>query len=250
LHQKRMLDSHCHLDLYPEPPAVAERAAGAGVFTVAVTNLPSAFQAAYLHVAQYRKIRLALGLHPLLAEKHARERELFRCLLPKTSFIGEVGLDFSAEGQATAAEQIESFRFVLQALGETPRFVTVHSRRAESRVLELLRSARRTPVVFHWYTGPLRTLSEAVGDGHYFSVNPAMIISPNGRRIVSALPHDRILTETDGPFVKIRGRVAEPGDVVLVERGLSELWNSSEAEVRAQLDANFRVLITPLRTSS
>jgi TatD DNase family protein len=94
-----MLDSHCHLDLYPEPSAVADRAARAGVFTVAVTNLPSAFQTAYLHVAQYRKIRLALGLHPLLAEKHARERELFRGLLPKTS-IGEVGLDFSAQGHA------------------------------------------------------------------------------------------------------------------------------------------------------
>jgi TatD DNase family protein len=193
-------------------------------------------------------MRLALGLHPLLAEQHAGEREMFKALLPVTSFVGEVGLDFSAEGKATAAQQIESFEFVLQALKDEPKFVSVHSRRAEARVLELLRAAHRTPVVFHWYSGPLTSLAEAIADGHYFSVNPAMITSPNGRRIVAAVPRNRILTETDGPFVRIRGRVAEPADVSIVEQGLTELWHMSAREVREAVDANFRSLIAPLQT--
>lgn len=227
---------------------MADRAEQAGVFTIAVTNLPSAFQRSRPHVAQYRRMRLALGLHPLLAEQHAKERDLFKTLVSMTSFIGEVGLDFSAEGKATAAEQIKSFEFVLETLADQPKFVTVHSRRAEMRILELLRAAHRTPVVFHWYSGPLGTLSEALSDGHYFSVNPAMITSPSGRRILAELPRDRILTETDGPFVRIRGRIVEPADVALVEQALSKVWNASVAEVRASLDTNFRSLIAPLRT--
>jgi len=66
-------------------------------FTVFVTNLPSAFDAAYPHAQRFRKVRVAVGLHPLSASTHT-EQELtrFRELVTKTSFIGEVGLDFLA----------------------------------------------------------------------------------------------------------------------------------------------------------
>jgi TatD DNase family protein len=69
-----MLDTHCHVDLYKQPSAVADRAERAGVFTILVTNLPSAYERSRPYVAQRRRIRLALGLHPLLADQHARER--------------------------------------------------------------------------------------------------------------------------------------------------------------------------------
>src|SRR5581483_11611295 len=141
-----------------------------------------------------RRVRMALGLHPLLAEKHADEREQFEALLPHTSFIGEVGLDFSSEGRPTAQAQIDSFKFVLRVLGDHRKFLTIHSRRAEAEVLALLEEARRTPVVFHWYTGPIRTLKKAVQDGHYFSINPAMVRSKSGRRIIAEIPQSRILT--------------------------------------------------------
>src|SRR5579862_1287908 len=124
-----MLDAHCHIDLYPEPSAVADRAEHAGVFTIAVTNLPSAFKRSQPHVALRRRMRLALGLHPLLAEQHNNERNAFLSLIDATSFIGEIGLDFSREGKPTAELQIESFEFVLRALAGKPKFVSIHSRR-------------------------------------------------------------------------------------------------------------------------
>jgi TatD DNase family protein len=242
-----MLDTHCHVDLYPQPSEIAARAERAGVFTIMVTNLPSAFEKSRAHVAQWRQMRLALGLHPLMAEHHSRERERFQELVAETSYIGEVGLDFSREGKPTADLQVESFEFVLRALGSRPKFISIHSRRAEARVVELLKLARRSPAVFHWYTGPVKVLEQAVLDGHYFSVNPAMIFSDSGRKIVAAVPQDRILTETDGPFVMLGDRVAEPTDVLSVEQGLARIWNRPLLEARSIIADNFRKLIAPLR---
>jgi len=63
-----MLDAHCHVDLYPDPSQTALEAERGGVFVVCVTNNPTAYLAAEPHIRQFKKIRLALGLHPLIAE--------------------------------------------------------------------------------------------------------------------------------------------------------------------------------------
>jgi len=195
-------------------------------------------------------MRLALGLHPLVAEQHGPERERFRALLDRTSFVGEVGLDFSREGMPTAELQIESFQFVLSAMASTAKFVTVHSRRAEARVLEMLKVAGRSPVVFHWYSGSIKNLKAALEDGHFFSVNPHMVRSDNGRKIIAAIPRDRILSETDGPFVTVDGRIVEPTDVAVVEKSLAELWKVSPLDARYLIAANFKKIMEPLRAQN
>lgn len=242
-----MIDTHCHVDLYPDPTGTASAADRAGVLTVIVTNLPSAFERASPHVRAFKNMRLALGLHPLVAEQHAGERERFRELAGETSYIGEVGLDFSPQGYATKDAQIDSFRFVLRTIRGRPKFITLHSRRAESAVLDILEEEGRSPVVFHWYSGPLSTLERALAGGHFFSVNPAMTVSPNGRKIVERLPIDRVLTESDGPFVKVGGRPVVPADVAGVERHLASLWSTTPVEARSKLRENFMRLVTPLR---
>ena len=112
---------------------------------------------------------------------------------------------------------MESFRFVLKVLRGKEKFVTVHSRRAESAVLDMLEEEGRSPVVFHWFSGSTTVLRRALARGHFFSINPAMAGSPNGKKVIAALPPERVLTETDGPFVQVGGRPAVPLDVGLVE---------------------------------
>ncbi len=242
-----MIDTHCHVDLYPQPTEVVADAVRAGVITIIVTNLPSAFDRAYPFVQTMRNTRLALGLHPLVAEQHETERGRFSELIDKTSYVGEVGLDFSRAGYSTKKLQIESLRFVLQTLKDKPKFITLHSRQAEAVALDILEEAGRAPVVFHWYTGSLSLLSRAVSKGHFFSVNPAMINSPKGKKIIEALPPDRILTESDGPFIKIGNRPVFPWDVSMVEDYLANLWQMMRPEVSALLRANFFRLIHPIR---
>jgi TatD DNase family protein len=243
-----MLDTHCHLDLYPDPTRTALNAESAGVFVVCVTNLPSAFLAARPHVRKFKRVRLALGLHPLSAELHTdNELSQFKKLVSETSFIGEVGLDFSREGRETKDRQLNSFQFVLRALNREPKFVTIHSRQAESAVLEVLQQEYQHPVVFHWYSGAVKCLEDVIRAGHFFSINPAMMRSAKGRDVISRVPRDRILTESDGPFVQMGSRSIEPADVRAVEETLGTIWGTDILMARNIVQQNFQQLIRPLR---
>jgi TatD DNase family protein len=243
-----MLDAHCHLDLYPHPSQTALEAESAGIFVVCVTNNPSAFLAAEPHTRRFKKLRLALGLHPLSVELHTdQELSRFKDLVSRTSFIGELGLDFSREGKATRGKQLVSFKYALQCLRKQPKFVTIHSRGAESAVLEVLDQEYPHPVVFHWYSGALKNMGAAIERGHFFSINPAMLLSKKGQALIERIPSERMLTESDGPFIKVRNRTIIPADIQLVEDGLASIWGRPASEVRTVVAQNFRRLMQPVK---
>ena len=244
-----MLDSHCHLDRYEDAQAVAAEAARRGVFTIAVTNLPSHFRAGVPHVRRFAKVRLALGLHPLVAADHAREISDFEALLSTTSFVGEVGLDYSQEGKATKARQLESMRHVARLIGHSPKVVSLHSRGAEGDVLSVLDQFRVKRAIFHWYSGSLTTLEAVIAAGHLLSVNPAMVKSGKGREIIAQIPRTQVLSETDGPYVNVGGVAAKPWDVALVEQYLAKVWNVPADQTRAQLWSNFMDVVSQVKVN-
>lgn len=242
-----MLDTHCHIDLYPNPHAIAKAAERQKILTIAVTNLPSHFEMGLPHLRGFRQIRPALGLHPLMAEYHKKERNKFKKTFSKTSYIGEIGLDFSKEGRDTKDIQIESLRFVFTHIQDRPRFVSLHSRGAESKVLELLEEFNIQAAVFHWYSGSLTVLDQAVQSGHYFSINPAMIRSKNGRNIIDRIPLNRILTESDGPHIQLRNQPVRPSNIKIILEALRDIWGMSFQEVDKQVWSNFMKLLVPIR---
>ncbi len=217
-----MIDTHCHLDQYKNPLLVVQRADDLGILTIGVTHLPSAFEMEFPITRRFPKIRIALGFHPLLVKQHASQRTAFRKFASQTSFIGEVGLDYSREGRSSQKEQLDSFRFVLETIasGRTKKFITVHSRQAESDLLTCLQDFDISGVVMHWYTGPVGLIEKALMNGHFFSINPAMILTEKGRNIIAHIPRERILTETDGPYTFIEKRQTQPQDVNIVLRYL------------------------------
>jgi TatD DNase family protein len=244
-----MLDSHCHLDRYPDPMATARLAAERGVFTIAMTNLPSHFRIGLPRARSLKRVRLSLGLHPLAAAEHVSELSLFEELLGETSFVGEVGLDFSQGGRSSKVTQVKSFRFVAERVSKKPKLLSLHSRGAEKEVLGILTDFQIPVAVFHWYSGPRSLLKEILGAGHYLSVNPSMTTSKSGREVIAGLPSDRILTESDGPYAKLNGAPANPWDVSAVEEYLSKVWRRSRVDVSATIWANFRRIIEPLGVS-
>jgi len=233
--------------MYLKPLSVARTAAEHGAFIIAMTNLPSHFQKGLTHVRDLKGVRLALGLHPLVAEHHAEELKLFGQLLPLTSFVGEIGLDFSREGKHTRNRQLQTFRHVIELVSHSAKVISLHSRGAESEVIDVLQEYGIRRAIFHWYTGPLSLLKDAIAAGHYFSVNPSMSLSKKGQEIIAAVPAERILTESDGPYAKVRGTFARPWDVALAERFLADQWQKSVPEVRAIIWANFQQLLEPVR---
>ena len=242
-----MLDTHCHIDLYPNPLAIAKEVERHAILTIAVTNLPSHFEIGQPHLRGFQQIRPALGLHPLMAEYHKREHKKFKQMLPETSYIGEIGLDFSKAGRDTKDIQIKSLRFVFQQIQDRPRFVSLHSRGAESKVLELLGEFNIQGAVFHWYSGSLNVLDQVVQSGHYFSINSAMIRSKKGRNIIGHIPLNRILTESDGPHIQFRNQPVKPTDIKSVLEVIGDIWGISFQEAKGQVWSNFMKLLAPIR---
>jgi TatD DNase family protein len=180
------IDTHCHIDRYPDPPALLRAAASLDVMTIAVTDLPSAFQRLDVTLRGTRRLRLALGLHPLRAgAASAMELRLFTRLLPRTSYVGEVGLDFSADGKATRRRQVDVFERLLAEPALPTKVLSVHTRRAEAESITRLAQVGARAIL-HWYSGPASPIDDALSAGMYFSVNPAMLRSRNGQRILDA----------------------------------------------------------------
>ena len=195
-----IIDTHCHFDMMPNPEAYINAREEAGEIVIGMTNLPSYFAMGASHVRQYKHIRLALGLHPLLAAENKNEINNFKRYLGNTSYIGEIGLDFSKEGYATKDRQIDVLRELLIAIRNKRKIISVHSRGAEKELLALLCEYEIPNVIFHWYSGPVSLIPAILEQGYYFSVNEAMCYSQKGRQIIAAIPWDRLLTETDAPY--------------------------------------------------
>jgi TatD DNase family protein len=238
------VDTHCHLDRYPRPLDVLERARSAGVTVVAVTELPSSYQALSVKLGSRAGVVPAIGLHPLRAgAASALERSLFDRLLAQAPFVGEIGLDFSREGQASRRMQIQVFESILAHSAVRSKVLSVHSRRAEAETIGRLLDAR-VAAILHWYSGALKHIEPALAAGMFFSVNPSMLRSRTGTRLLAAVPQDRVLIETDGPYVRLGNRPVRPDDVPNVVASLAERWKLTPAEVAQTVRATWDGLLT------
>jgi TatD DNase family protein len=240
-----VIDLHCHLDLYPEPAAVARECETRGVYVLSVTNTPSAWDGTAALAEGSPRIRTALGLHPALARERRAELPLFDRLLPLTRYVGEVGLDGSPELRGSWDDQIAVFLHVLQACSAAGgRAMTIHSRRAASPVLDMLeKHADAGTAILHWFSGSPAELRRAINVGCWFSVGPAMLCSAKGRAMAAAIPRSRVLTESDGPFAQARGRPLYPWDVATAIEALASLWGVDARQAEDQLARNLRSLI-------
>lgn len=235
-----LIDTHCHVDQFPSPEKIVRECERGGLRVVAVTNLPSHFAIAADRLSQHPLVSAALGMHPLYARQGVRELPAFKRMAPHVDFIGEIGLDFSPAGMASKVIQKRLFDEILSAISDRPRFVTLHSRGAEKAVLDSLRHHKISAAVFHWFSGPSKVLADVLADGHFVSINRAMISSATGRRVIAGAPRERVLVESDGPFAKIKGTTCTPLDVGVVYESLAADWKVPIEEAISCVEANFQ----------
>ena len=239
------VDAHCHVDLYKDFQALAADIEAQRVHTIAVTNAPSVFFHTEALARQSPYLYPALGLHPELVASHGRELPRLLDELPRVKIVGEVGLDYVTRDADLRKRQREVFSAVLERCAALRgKVLTVHSRRAAADVVSLVGANFPCAVILHWFSGTKRDLRSAVTNGLYFSVNPAMVHSRSGRGLLSEMPRDRVITETDGPFVDIQSRPATPSCVAVVLEALADMWRISSEEATAQVFATFERLLS------
>lgn len=248
LKRARWVDFHCHLDLYPDHAQLIAECDRERVATLAVTTTPKAWTRNREMASGADHVRVALGLHPQLVAEREAEIGLFESLLPDARYVGEVGLDASPRFYRSFDAQERVFERILRMCAEQGnKILTVHSVRAVSKVLQHLERglpADRGNVVLHWFTGSAAEARRAVDQGCYFSVNSEMLRSSKHRTLVEQLPVNRLLTETDGPFVLVEGVPVRPLAVAATVVQLAKVRGVSPSDMEAQILTNLSFLVS------
>jgi TatD DNase family protein len=248
-----LIDYHCHLDLYKNHAKQFEICEQKRIATLAVTTTPRAWSHNRDLAEGSRFVRVALGLHPQLVGQIAQEITIFEQLLPSTRFVGEVGLDASPAHYATFEKQKTIFTRVLKACaGEGGKILSVHSVRTGQIILDLIEEhlpQGQGRIVFHWFSGSSGEARRAAGLGCYFSLNKEMFRNPNRKQLIGSLPFDRILTETDGPFVSTEKGPSEPSDTSNLIPLIADAFQKEAFEVKARLLQNLCELEAPFTGS-
>ncbi len=240
-----MTDSHAHLDACEEPAsALIERALAAGVTRIVTigTGIESC-RAALALADRHEGVFAALGVDPhQAATAEAGRLDELRDLLehPKAVAVGETGLD-AVRRFATPLEQRRLFDAQLMLAEEVSLPVVIHSREAAKETADALTSFRGT-VILHCFSSP-DLLPAALERGYYvsFAGNATYPRASELREAAAAVPADRILVETDSPYLApqaVRGRPNEPANVVHTIAALAEASGEDAAILGARTHAN------------
>jgi len=251
-----LIDSHCHLDfpsLAEDLDGVLRRAADAGVGRmVTICTKLSAFAPVRAIAEAHPQIYCSVGIHPHDAAREAAasvEDLLAEALHPKVVGIGESGLDFYYE-HSPREVQARQFRTHIRAARESGLPLIVHSRDADAEMASILAEEMAagpfTGVMHCFSSGP--ALAEAALDlGLYLSLSGILTFknAEELREIARQAPLDRLLVETDAPYlapVPMRGRTNEPAYVAHTAAKLAELKGVGIAEIERRTTDNFERL--------
>lgn len=240
-----MIDFHIHLDLYPNISEVLNGIFIRQMYVLSVTTTPSAWEGTYELSKGIPYIKTALGLHPQLAHERYSELHLFDKWIHKTNYVGEVGLDGAESFKDHLYIQTLVFQHILKSCENAGgKILSIHSRHAVTEVLDHIEKYPKAGIfILHWFTGNKTQLKRAVELGCWFSVGPAMLETKKGRDLVSKMPINKLITETDGPFTKIDNNTVMPWNVSLAIEKLASILNIPIDDMDRMLDHNIQQLL-------
>jgi TatD DNase family protein len=237
------------------PPIDAHAHVKTGVPAVDLANLGCAVLAVTREAREWPMVARrsdemtlwGVGCHPGYPGEITRfSAEDFRQAMHSTALVGEVGLD--ARSKSPMREQREVFDQVLELVGAEPRLISIHSLGASKMVLDALEQRPQKAAILHWWRGSEDETKRAIELGCYFSINGAEVRRP---KVITLLPKERALTETDFPFTEHTDRAAtRPGAVATTEAAFEEIWGLDRAGVRFQVWQNLRDLCAAANCAS
>ncbi len=251
-----LVDSHCHLDFddfADELPEVVARAREAGVGRmVSICTRPSRLDRTLAIAEQFDEVFVGVGVHPheAAAEGHVTEDELVELSNhPKVVGIGETGLDYHYD-HSPRDRQRSAFRTHIRAARRTGLPLIVHTREAEADTVEILTEEAAAPGaqplsgVIHCFSGTRWLAERSIDLGMHISFSGILTFrrSDDIRETARDLPLDRVLVETDAPYlapVPKRGRRNEPAYVAHTAAVLGDLHGLSPEAIAAQTTETF-----------
>jgi TatD DNase family protein len=267
-----LIDSHCHLDDYDDLPAVLERTRAAGVgrmLAIGIGDGPATMHRALELARAHPQIWASAGIHP--QEAHQATPEWLEKLAamvddPRCIAVGEIGLDYYHADNPAIATQQEAFVAQMKIAVAARKPITIHCRTSElatpvakakfepadawEDLLALIAehwTPSGLPGVMHCFSGSEEQARRSLEAGFYlsFAGNVTYPKSTVIQAVAKSAPADRILVETDAPFlapIPLRGQRNEPAHVALTAKFVAELRGVNAQDLAAQTTANFERL--------
>ena len=248
-----LVDSHCHLD-FPDyagnVDAVVARAQAAGVgVCLSIGTELKRFPGVKAVAEKFPNVWCSVGVHPHEAKKELLDDEavlIRETAHPKVVGIGETGLDYYYEHSPRQPQQ-QNFRSHIAAARQTGLPVIVHTRDADDDTIDILRDEMGKGAftgLIHCFTGTQKLADAALELGLYISVSGIATFKNSAalRDVIKTVPLERLLVETDAPFlapVPYRGKTNEPAFVVHTAKMLAELKSVTESELAKITTENF-----------
>ncbi|HEY4862764.1 MAG TPA: TatD family hydrolase [Xanthobacteraceae bacterium] len=248
-----LVDGHCHLD-FPdfsnEIDAVVARARAAGIDRlVTISTFVEKFPALRAIAERFSEVYCSVGTHPHNAAKEPNvtaDDLIAATKHPKVVAIGEAGLDYHYDNSPRDAQE-KGFRTHIQAARATKLPLVIHAREADEDIARILEEESKRggfPFVLHCFTGGEDLARRGVALGGYVSFSGILTFknSESLRKIAASLPEDRILIETDAPFLApnpYRGKRNEPAYVAETARVLADTRGVSFDAIAKITSANF-----------
>lgn len=251
-----LADSHCHLNyegVFEQQPAILERARARGVTAMLnISTRANEWDAVVATAEREPDVWASIGIHPHDADRHADigvATLVERAAHPRVVGLGETGLDFHYDHSDRGRQQA-SFRTHIAAARATGLPVIVHTRDAEDATIDILADELGKGAfggVIHCFTGSGGFADQVLALGLYISL-AGIVTFKNARELqdtAARLPLDRLLVETDAPFlapVPHRGKPGEPAFVADTARFLAQLRGEDADELAAATARNFATL--------
>ncbi|NVD27888.1 TatD family hydrolase [Parasphingorhabdus flavimaris] len=256
-----LVDSHCHLNykgLVEEQPAVLERARQSGVTAMLnISTRESEWRDIVATAEREKDVWASIGIHPHEADSHPDvdlAKLVGEAAHPRVIAIGETGLDYYYD-HSDRERQRQSFRTHIHAARETGLPIIVHTRDAEADTAAIMAEEMEQGAysgVIHCFTASEEFAQKALALGFYISIS-GIVTFKNAKDLketAAKLPADRLLVETDAPFlapVPHRGKTGEPAFVADTARYLAELRGEDYTDLCETTGRNFYQLFTKAR---
>lgn len=203
----------------------------------------------YIKNKEYSKksefIKPCFGIHPWKAAEYKGDLHELIPYIEESEIIGEIGLDYLwVEDKSTFETQRRVFYFMLEESIKRNKVISLHTKDAEEEVYESIKKYNYNKAIIHWYSGNINTLEKLINLGCYFTISVDIGYSEKTYEVLSRIPIDKLLIETDGPTALewVNGEYGYPSEIIKVYEKVAKIKNVDVKELLTIVEENFQRL--------